>query len=600
MASKWVRGAMVIALGAGLGAAAGTQQKAETSEAAIATRVEGDWELGPYVTDVSTTVGSAGGDVAVTSGELAGLRMEFPAGAAADGTTVTIEHAAILGQTWGSIIDPATPAIRVTVGDGSYLADAVNVSVPVVLAADEMAMGLFVGEGGELEGMPSAGGADSMVHLAARHMGDWFVSAFIPENMPAVIDSGFRAGVDNWQFVNQGSYVSVGGHCAGMSLTSMWYYTEQVKYGTGTAHLYGLFDYPHSMSRSPGHDSDDAHVIRWASVVQVEMAGYISPEPFRWLRDAGLDPWQFQVFRYSMLVTGEPQLVTLRSESGGSHAIVAFRADVGPITLPGGQQHQGGTLYVSDPNVPSAAGVIRYDATTSSFLPYQSALNADDTPKPFEHIGYAAKTAYVDWNGLTTSYAAMHDGTIGDGLFPRLAIYQLVTDPATGQARWALVDQPVADANGDVTVAMSITPSIPGQAVVVDVYEDGSTAMIGSTSVLISGALSEGRVVRSMLLHPGTTGHTYRLEIYAQRWFADSPAVKRWRWVDAVPLTIAPAGAPVTTTIPTATVPPSQPPAITVVPTEPPTTPSPVTVYDCSACPPGVLGLDCRLHCEQI
>ena len=92
MASKWVRGAMVIALGAGLGAAAGTQQKAETSEAAIATRVEGDWELGPYVTDVSTTVGSAGGDVAVTSGELAGLRMEFPAGAAADGTTVTIRR----------------------------------------------------------------------------------------------------------------------------------------------------------------------------------------------------------------------------------------------------------------------------------------------------------------------------------------------------------------------------------------------------------------------------------------------------------------------------------------------------------------------------
>jgi len=141
-ASKWMHGVVVVAFGAGAGAMVGSQQDPGMSTPAVVARVEGNWELGPYVTDVSTTVNSAGGEVVVASGELTGMRLDFPEGAAADGTEVTIEHAQILGQTWGPIIDPATPAIRVTVGDGSYLEDAVTVSVPVTLTVGQMAIGL--------------------------------------------------------------------------------------------------------------------------------------------------------------------------------------------------------------------------------------------------------------------------------------------------------------------------------------------------------------------------------------------------------------------------------------------------------------------------
>ncbi|MBK8641821.1 MAG: hypothetical protein IPN15_06215 [Saprospiraceae bacterium] len=37
-------------------------------------------------------------------------------------------------------------------------------------------------------------------------------------------ESGFRPGIDDWEFPNEGSYIEPEGHCAGQSLTAMWYY----------------------------------------------------------------------------------------------------------------------------------------------------------------------------------------------------------------------------------------------------------------------------------------------------------------------------------------------------------------------------------------
>ncbi|MBK7303284.1 MAG: hypothetical protein IPI90_08535 [Saprospiraceae bacterium] len=37
-------------------------------------------------------------------------------------------------------------------------------------------------------------------------------------------ESGFRPGIDDWEYPNQGSYIDLEGHCAGQSLTAMWYY----------------------------------------------------------------------------------------------------------------------------------------------------------------------------------------------------------------------------------------------------------------------------------------------------------------------------------------------------------------------------------------
>jgi len=38
------------------------------------------------------------------------------------------------------------------------------------------------------------------------------------------IDSGFRPGIDDWEFTNYGSYITPDGECEGQSLTALWYY----------------------------------------------------------------------------------------------------------------------------------------------------------------------------------------------------------------------------------------------------------------------------------------------------------------------------------------------------------------------------------------
>jgi len=430
-------------------------------------------------------------------------------------------------------------------------------------------------------------------------MDDWFVSKFIPDDLPQNIDTGFRVGRDNWQFINYGSYVTPGGQCVGMSLTAMWYYTEQSA-RTRSAYLNGQFDYPHGAA-TPGYQWDDAHAYRWAAAAQVGMGQYISPKPFRWLRDQGLDRWQFQVFRYAMLVTGEPQLVTLSSNGGGAHAIIAFRADVGAITLPDGQQHPGGTLYVSDPNEPTSAGAILFDASTDSFVPFQSGLRADSTPLSFEHIGFAAKTAYIDWVALTATYAAMMDGSIGSSgvgasgtAFPTLRTLQWLRDPATGVAAWSTVTD-VAVAAGDTvaTPDFLVTPGVPGQRVKVEVLSDGATTPAATAVAERYYMTAKASMRRDVALAPGV----YKLVIWAQL-FDALKGPWDYYWVDAVPFAVGAAPA-VTTTVPTSTVVPTLP--ITTLPptTVPPPTAPPAT-YDCSACPPGLAGLDCRLHCEGI
>ena len=59
--------------------------------------------------------------------------------------------------------------------------------------------------------------------------------------LPATVDSGFRPGVDDWQFTNYGSYVAPTGHCEGQSVSAIWYYVNQ-RLGGGASPLYGLYD----------------------------------------------------------------------------------------------------------------------------------------------------------------------------------------------------------------------------------------------------------------------------------------------------------------------------------------------------------------------
>jgi len=80
------------------------------------------------------------------------------------------------------------------------------------------------------------------------------------------IDSGFRPGIDDWQFPNYGSYITTNGNCEGQSLSAMWYYYNQPD-GKDLC-LYGRYDNNGNQPATPSFWQDDSLAIRFCSVIQ--------------------------------------------------------------------------------------------------------------------------------------------------------------------------------------------------------------------------------------------------------------------------------------------------------------------------------------------
>lgn len=592
---------VVVLLGAAIvGVVAATRDAGSRDSVPVATDgVHGNWTVGPYVLDASTTIGSAGGVLQVAEGELAGLTLTVPSGALADGTTATVEHASILAHTWGTAVRPVTPAIRIEIGS-EYAERLLTVSVPLDLSAGELAMGLYVADDGTLEGMPLAGGDQRMLDVSTRHFSTWFVSKYLPSELPDEIYTGYQMARDNWQFVNNGSFVEPGGICAGMVLSSAWYYLEQFKGVEGAAPLYNQFDYPHGPSTT-GFQLDDAHAYRFASMVQADMSGWTGDwaTSFREARYTAAQNWQFHAFRYAMYLTGEPQYVTMANWSRGGHAVLAYGATMGERLVQQANSsvwHAGGELWIADPNYPRQLNSITFDAETNEFVPYSTALRADGDPDAFPYIGYGAKSAFANWPQIAMRYSQMLDGTIGAGMFPSVIVYQWIVDPATGAGNWYPTSNPVADPDGTVTLGFTVTGLQVGARIEAFVFEPAATAYLDDSKATAVDSSGTGTVTKVAVVSPGLAGHTYKVVVMAEA-PADAQGTLEMSWVDAIPLEVA--AAPPPTTV--ATVPPTDAP--TVPPTVPTTPPPqvPTTLYPCpEQCPPGILGVECSLHCGSI
>ena len=224
------------------------------------------------------------------------------------------------------------------------------------------------------------------------------------------IDSGFRPGADDWQFVNRGSYVAPGGHCAGQSLTALWYYCERPD-GTDPF-LFGLYDNNGNKPGTPNLDEDDSYGYRFASTVQKD----INWDSFanKLMTDlAGVnDEVAYKAFAYAIQVTKEPQEVGIFSAAGGGHDMICYGVDRY-------------SLHIADPNYPGNTER-RIEYSNGRFTPYNSGANADEIAagngQAYEKIEYCAKTATIDWKKIAQRWNEFKAGTIGNDRFPRYSI----------------------------------------------------------------------------------------------------------------------------------------------------------------------------------
>jgi hypothetical protein len=417
----------------------------------------GKLTLGPATDLGAARIPPEGGSVSLEGGELNGLTLTVPPGAYPSTREFRMTYAPITASTFNHIT-PASHLITLENG-GGYTDQLMTLRVPFQTPPGKFAMGfIYDAASGRLEGVPSVARDAQSITLATRHFSSVFLSIIDLFLLDADIDSGFRPGIDDWQFTNYGSYIAPGGHCSGQSQSAMWYYVTKPDGPDAT--LYRRYDNNGKSPPWPGIWEDDSWGYRLASVVQQDYERTNFSRLFMALR--GLDDiTTWREFAYSIKATGEPQLVSMESSQGGAHAMVVYEV-------------KQGTLLVADPNYPG-----RNDRSivfsNGAFTPYQSGDNADaikaGRSKPYEGIGYWGKTTLVGWDKLPGRWQEFKAGTIGSAKpiigdpFPNFLI---AYRDATGQYRelkdGLVVSNPGLDLN-------TLNPSFKSQ---ISVFRDGA------------------------------------------------------------------------------------------------------------------------------
>jgi hypothetical protein len=408
---------------------------------------------GKPVAAASATITPEGGNMSVDKqgDPINGFKLTVPAGAYTGSLKFSISYAPVTGQSFGPNFNPVTPLISVDNG-GGYSNEIIEIKMPVVVPDDSFAMGFIYDDAtGKLEGMPLISRDASSITVGTRHFSSFIVSMIKKAELEKDINSGFVPRYDDWEFTNFGSAIAPGGHCAGQSMTAMWYYVTQPD-GPDSL-LYGRYDNNGQTPKTPGLWQDDSLAYRFASVIQADQWNDKASD--YWRKLSAIDATTTRnLFAYAMLITGEPQLVVIWSSQGGGHAMIVYAATRG-------------LLYIADPNYPGNIDRrIQYEA--GAFKPYNSGANAADIAagygKAYESIEYWAKSAIVDYPHIASRWQEVKSKTIGNDLFPQ---YKLMYKDGQGKVQ-ELKDGLVWGANKIILVA-----DFSGAVESVNVFRDG-------------------------------------------------------------------------------------------------------------------------------
>jgi hypothetical protein len=377
------------------------------------------------------SVPASGGTVRISkpSDPIDGFEITVPAGGFDESQQFIVSRAEITSHELGSHFSPISPMIRISYG-GGYSETPMTVKVPVRVPDGHFAMGFFYDEAAEkLEPIPVQDLDSVSVTLSTRHLspagaslqkglfrgsgnaiGNMVIASIQTSFLDnqATLTSGFEPGRDDWEFPNFGSYVAPGGHCAGQSMTAMWYYYE--KRLAGEPALNHRYDTVNDPADANAHWVDNPRGYRFSSTIQED-------QNFdRWIESLDFQTQRthlsWYAFIFAMLMTGEPQYVLIRnSATGAGHAMIVYK--IIPST---------GTLCIADPNFPNnKTRVIEY--RNGALLPYSSALIAGGPGTVFDQIGYAAKTTHIEWPKISERWAEFQNGTIGNDRFPGYTLW---------------------------------------------------------------------------------------------------------------------------------------------------------------------------------
>lgn len=384
------------------------------------------------------TIAPSGGSITLNlpGDSLDGLTIDVPDGAYPDARTFTISSAPIQRHEFGADFNALTPLIKIENG-GGYADEPMTLTIPCRIPQGHFAMAFMYDRAtGRLEGMPLIAYADTSLTVVISHFSLSTVAApmktlalnsrtagegsseivitSVPEqSLASDYDSGFRPGVDDWQFTNWGSHAAPEGQCAGQSITMMWYYSARKKQRNDEP-LNGRFDNDGART-TPQIWQDDVAGYRFASVAQVEHPWITLHQIVQTAVQLPSDRITYNLFAYAIRLTGEPQFISISYPGADiGHAMVVYRV-------------ANSTLYIADPNYPggpdnpeSRERIIPYSSGT--LLPYYSGSNASNLGTKYTFFLYFAQSSIVDYNKVRQRWNEVHNGTIGADLFPTFTI----------------------------------------------------------------------------------------------------------------------------------------------------------------------------------
>ncbi len=474
---------------------------------------------------------------APAGGSAAGVSLAIPVGAYAAKTRFTLSATPIDISGFGGLVTPASDLLTVENG-GAYAATPILVTVPVTIPSGSVAMGVYLQDDGTLEPMPLIDATPTSITLATRHFSSFFITVVAEAALPQDIGTGFRAGKDDIQTPNYGTYIEPGGHCAGQSLAELWYFAERKSLGGPQLNrLLGAT----GRDETPTFWQDDRLAYRLASSVSRDLDWEtLSGTLELAFEKAKVDRLQWNVFRYAMLLTGQPQFVGLsQGDEPGGHVIVAYAA-----TKTG--------LWVADPNFPGKLRDITWNAARAEFDSYASGATAESSTHLYDKIAFYGKTALVEWDRIGERWAEAEAGLSGEDRFPAGSLNVAVRQQ-DGTAAW----EPLVDG--------TIIPD-PGIRI----------GFTGPTGRLLQVRVYRGETPLADIASGGDAVVGLEPGVNRLGFFVLGPRKGKLKAIDFVYVTVIGPG--------TAESPSDEP--STPEPTEEPVTPEPEHTFDCTTTPP--------------